>query len=173
MSLFPCACPPDYLFYFLSFLFFSFCAFDLCKQIHSKGIIHRDLKPANVFLDSKGDVKVGDFGLAVERPDIPSKASKGSGGGAGSLKEDDYQALDHNEAATDSGGHFHQGESDDLTGGVGTTMYRAPEQDALRYSKKVDIWALGIVFFEVSPCNIHITIKKDNQKYKNKILIIE
>lgn len=32
-------------------------------HIHSQGAIHRDLKPANIFYDSKGEVKLGDFGL--------------------------------------------------------------------------------------------------------------
>ncbi|KAI8850311.1 kinase-like domain-containing protein, partial [Chytridium lagenaria] len=32
--------------------------------LHSLGVIHRDLKPSNLFMDSLGNVKIGDFGLA-------------------------------------------------------------------------------------------------------------
>lgn len=34
------------------------------KHIHSQRILHRDLKTQNIFLTSKGDVKIGDFGIA-------------------------------------------------------------------------------------------------------------
>jgi NIMA (never in mitosis gene a)-related kinase len=34
------------------------------KHIHSRKILHRDLKTQNIFLTSKGEVKIGDFGIA-------------------------------------------------------------------------------------------------------------
>lgn len=33
-------------------------------EAHSRGMIHRDIKPANCYLDTRGNVKIGDFGLA-------------------------------------------------------------------------------------------------------------
>jgi NIMA (never in mitosis gene a)-related kinase len=34
------------------------------KHIHDRKILHRDLKTQNIFLNNKGEVKMGDFGIA-------------------------------------------------------------------------------------------------------------
>lgn len=34
------------------------------QEMHRGGLIHRDIKPSNCFVDSKGRVKIGDFGLS-------------------------------------------------------------------------------------------------------------
>jgi serine/threonine protein kinase len=50
----------------------------LCAALeyaHSEKVIHRDLKPSNMMVDSKGRLKLADFGIAAVASDSMSKAS--------------------------------------------------------------------------------------------------
>ncbi|KAK0651929.1 anticodon binding domain of tRNAs-domain-containing protein [Cercophora newfieldiana] len=95
-------------------------------HIHGLNIVHRDLKPENVFISAGPDgvenVKIGDFGLAT----------------SGQL------VVDKGQANMDSG---------DLTRSIGTTAYVAPEVrtgGSGSYTAKVDMFSLGVIFFEMS-----------------------
>lgn len=85
--------------------------------IHSRSVVHRDIKPMNILLDSEGNVKLGDFGLAVEQR---QKAAH-QGHGTHKRGRSGTPALDTD--AQDTTGDV----SDTMSTGVGTAMYRAPE----------------------------------------------
>ncbi|KDN44887.1 Serine/threonine-protein kinase [Tilletiaria anomala UBC 951] len=92
---------------------------------YSMGVIHRDLKPSNVMMSGDAEVKIGDFGLATT---------------------DVTRAL---EDSTD--GENMVQSTGDLTSDVGTNLYIAPEviKKVGRYDAKVDMYSLGVIFFEM------------------------
>ncbi len=94
-------------------------------EAHAHGILHRDLKPANVVIPSDGRLRVVDFGLA-KQVDVPLS------GPALSLKTGQ---LDGPET---------------MQGVKGTPAYMAPEQWEGESSGKTDVWALGVMLYEMT-----------------------
>ncbi len=71
---------------------------ELClglRFIHSKNFLHLDLKPANVFISFEGNLKIGDFGMAIKCPDFPNRSNnlKSNGGTLDMDREGDREYI--------------------------------------------------------------------------------
>ena len=45
---------------------------DALNYTHKKGVVHRDIKPSNIFIDTEGNVRLMDFGIAKVKESISS-----------------------------------------------------------------------------------------------------
>ena len=90
-------------------------------RARASGVIHRDLKPENVFLTTDGAVKILDFGLALQRLELPDVAGDGP-----TLAHTAHGVV------------------------LGTFGYMSPEQvTGERVDGRSDIFALGCVLYEM------------------------
>ncbi len=116
--------------------------------VHKMGVIHRDIKPANLLMDNNMTIKLGDFGVSAVKKNYNDESTQ-------------YTNANYN---------FNQAKDEMQYHGtvVGTRPYMAKELiDQNEYDQKVDVYAMGVSFFEMCYYHVPKRVKKQRDAYGN------
>ena len=100
--------------------------------IHNNNLIHRDIKPANLFMTNDKTIKIGDFGVSATRK-----------------KENNMTYINSMNLMNTQNIMTNTKNSKEKLR-IGTPVYMAPEMFTDEgYGSKIDVYALGITFFDM------------------------
>ncbi len=113
---------------------------DALDAAHSKGIIHRDIKPANIFITTRGQPKILDFGLAKLTGPIAAVFDRRPAVGTPPLQPDAVPTASLDAAHLTSPGIA-----------MGTVAYMSPEQArGEEVDTRTDLFSFGAVLYEMA-----------------------